>query len=490
MTDTPMTKTRKSPSCPGGKEAAVMECAKLMNPATPGQMPEWSGRHVVVVGLGVSGLCAVRWLAQQGARVTISDVRPESALPEERVLEARGLGAELQCGGHGAEAFGQAEAIVLSPGVPHDLPPLAEARERGIAVLGELELASRHTRTPIIAVTGTNGKSTVTDMLGFVLRTAGREVFVGGNLGTPLIAYAAGRQAADWVVAEVSSFQLDTIESFRPRVAVILNITPDHLDRYPDFQAYVGSKLRIFENQGPGDVVVLNDEDPALSALRPAGGVSALRYGLAARPGLQAFAANGRAEVRLPGRPARTFPLAEFRLPGRHNRENLLAVALVALWLELDPDSLREAIRTYSGLPHRLEWVAERGGVRFFDDSKATNVDAAVKALESFKEPIVLIAGGRHKGSDYGPLVAAARGRVKRVIVLGEAAGLLAEAFGGVIPVAEAENLETAVAKSFGSAAPGEVVLLAPACSSFDMFIDYAHRGRVFRAAVEGLADG
>jgi UDP-N-acetylmuramoylalanine--D-glutamate ligase len=344
--------------------------------------------------------------------------------------------------------------------------------------------------TPIIAVTGTNGKSTGTAFLGDMLEKAGFEVFVGGNIGTPLMVYAEGEGTADYVVVEVSSFQLDTVETFCPFVSIILNISPDHLDRYPNYEAYVQSKLKIFKNQGPGQYVILNDSDERLCSVNPTSGVSIFRYGTKEKEGRHAFIQDTKIRASIDSNQIDYFSFESFGLPGKHNLENCLALVLVGLTLGIDRVVIQKSIDEFKGLPHRLELVGESGRVSFYNDSKATNVDAAIKAVTSFDRTLILIAGGRHKGADYTPLVRAAEGRVKKAIFLGEARDLLAGSFGGIIPFSIAENMEEAVSKAFSWAKSGDVVLLAPACSSFDMFSDYSHRGEVFRAAVERTVHG
>jgi UDP-N-acetylmuramoylalanine--D-glutamate ligase len=447
---------------------------------------------VLVVGLGVSGLCTARFLSGQGATVTVSEIRPESALDEGTCKELRELGVTLETGGHNRKTFLTAEIIIVSPGVPLDIEPLRVARKEKIPVIGEMELASRWVDIPIIAVTGTNGKSTVTSLLGRILEQAGLEVFIGGNIGTPLIAYAAGSAAgekkAQVAVIEVSSFQLDTIDTFRPFVSIILNVSPDHLDRYPDYEAYVQSKFRVFKNQGPGQTLILNDDDERLSAVNPSSGVKVFRYGSEKKEGRHAFIEDNTIRVCPEGKEMSDFPVGLFSLPGKHNLENLLAVVLGSQILGIDAAFIQKTINEFKGLPHRLERIAELEGVIFFNDSKATNVDAAVRSLKSFDQPLILIAGGRHKGADYGPLVRAAEGKVKKAVFLGEAKDILAAAFEGALPFSLAEDMEEAVFAAFSWASSGDVVLLAPACSSFDMFTDYSHRGRVFRSAVERIA--
>ena len=449
---------------------------------------DFSGKKILVVGLGVSGFCSARWLAGQGSHVTVTDIRPESELDHEVCMELRDMGVNFETGGHRRETFLNAELIIISPAVPRDMDFLCDARKKGIPAIGELELAGRLIDTPIIAITGTNGKSTVTTFLGFMLEHAGFKVFVGGNIGTPLMSYVAGERDADYVIAEVSSFQLDTIELFCPLVSIVLNISPDHLDRYPDYETYVLSKLKIFENQRSGQYVILNDNDERLASVRPASGVSVLRYGLEKKQGRHACFEDDKVKARIDDMPYNYFSIDSFNLPGRHNLENLLSVVLVGLSLNIETAAIQEAIDEFRGLPDRLEYVAESKGVGFYNDSKATNVDAAVMAIMAFDCPIVLIAGGRHKGADYSPLVMAAVGRVKMAVLIGEARGLLAESFEGVIPYLMAEDMEEAVSTAFSCAVSGDTVLLAPACSSFDMFSDYSHRGRIFMAAVEELA--
>lgn len=447
-------------------------------------------KHILVVGLGKSGLSVVRYLVREGAQVTVSDMKKEADLDPGAVREMKTLGVALETGRHTRGAFVHAERIIVSPGVPLDLAPLAAAKEKGIPVTGEMDLAVQIMDTPIVAVTGTNGKSTVTAFLGALLQNAGHKVFVGGNLGTPLIEYAAGDSRADVAVVEVSSFQLDTMERFSPLVAVLLNITPDHLDRYPNYEAYVQSKLKIFKNQGPGDFAILNDDDTMLSVFTPPKDVSVLRYGLKKKDLRQAFGSGKGIRAGLPGKQSHFFDLQKCPLPGKHNVENMMAAALAGLALNVEPPLIQSTLDHFQGLPHRLEFTGRIRDVDFYNDSKATNVDAAARSIAGFDRPLILVAGGRHKGGDYAPLVRAAKGRVKKAFLMGEAKQIMAEAFEGQIPYATADSMEDAVAKAFSAAKPHDVVLLAPACSSFDMFTDYGHRGRVFKKAVEGLQHG
>jgi UDP-N-acetylmuramoylalanine--D-glutamate ligase len=451
---------------------------------------EFYRKRVLVVGLGVTGLWTARWLVGQGANVTVSETKNERELDPAVCREIREQGITIETGGHRKETVLFSEMIVLSPGVPPDTEIFHAARKMGIPVTGELELASRLIDTPMIAVTGTNGKSSVTAFLGAMLENANLKAFVGGNIGTPLMAYVAGDQTADYVVVEVSSFQLDTIETFSPFVSMILNISPDHLDRYSSYEDYVQSKLRIFMNQSAGQYVILNDDDERLSTVYPNSGVSVFRFGTEKKEGRNAFIEGRSVYARALGDKYSGFSLEPFRLPGKHNLENLMAVVLAGLAIGIDPPVIQKTIGEVRGLANRLEWVAEQGGVAFYNDSKGTNVDAAVKAITSFERPMVLIAGGRHKGADYTPLVKAAEGRVRSAVFFGEAKELLAKAFERTVPYSICENMEEAVSRAFSQTLGGDVVLLSPACSSFDMFTDYSHRGRVFREAVERLIRG
>jgi UDP-N-acetylmuramoylalanine--D-glutamate ligase len=380
--------------------------------------------------------------------------------------------------------------IIISPGIPLDLNPLRAARERGVPVIGEMELAIGLFDTPVVAVTGTNGKSTVVSILQSMISKSGANLFVGGNIGTPLMEYVAGDQDADYVLVEVSSFQLDTMEQFCPFVSLLLNISPDHLDRYADYDAYVKSKLKIFQNQGPGNYALLNDDDERLSGFQPGGGVSVLRYGIEEKDGRNAFLDGRRLIARLPEKEEFSFDIDKFPLPGRHNIENLMGSVLVGLALGIEHDVIEKSIVSFKGLPHRIELVGTVRGIDFYDDSKATNVDAALKSICSFEKPLILIAGGRDKGGDYAPLVRSAQGRVKKVILLGEARQMMARSFEGVIPFSLADSMKDAVLHAFYEAKSNDVVLLAPACSSFDMFSDYAHRGRVFREEIKEISNG
>lgn len=447
-------------------------------------------KKILIIGLGKSGISACRWLIREGADVTIGDIQPEKALRIELLKEAHKLGAKLETGGHRKETFVNSDMIIVSPGVPLDIAPLKAAREKRIPIIGEMELASRLFDTPILAVTGTNGKSTSVILLESMLRGAGAKLFVGGNIGTPVMDYVLGERDADYVLLEVSSYQLDTMEQFRPEISLLLNISPDHLDRYAGYDDYVQSKLKVVRNQGPGHFAILNDDDAELAAFNPEGGMTLLRYGIKRKNHRNAYFEDRAIITRLPGKKKQYFDVREFRLPGRHNLENLMGTLLAGLALGLRPEVIQKTINGFQGLPHRLELVGRIKGIEFYDDSKATNVDSAIRSIESFDRPVILIAGGRHKGADYTPLVRAAKGKVKRAIFLGEAKSLMAASFKNIIPFELADDMDDAVSRAFLKAGADDVVLLAPACSSFDMYADYSHRGRVFKQKIESLTNG
>ena len=446
-----------------------------------------ANKRVLVVGLGRSGIAAAQLCAGRGARVTVTDKRGAADLAAAAAALPAAVSREL--GGHRRETFTAADLIVLSPGVP-EIPELAAARAAGVAITGELELASRFVTAPIVAVTGTNGKSTTTTLAGDMLRATGRPTFVGGNLGEPL-AEAVGTPAAGeggFCVVEASSFQLETVDTFRPRVAVLLNITPDHLDRYDGMDGYSAAKARIFAAQTAADFAVVNADDLIAARAAAAARSRQLPFSIARPLDEGAWLGAGQLLVRLPGHAVESYPADLPWLAGqRHNQANALASLLAARLAGAPPDAARAGLLAFRPLAHRMELVAEVDGVAYYDDSKGTNVGAVVAALDGFPRPVVLIAGGRDKGGDYGPL-ADVMARVGRgAILIGEAADKIQSAFQGRVAVERAASLEAAVAAAQQHARRGDAVVLSPACSSFDMFRDYAHRAEVFRAAVARL---
>ncbi|MBU0673628.1 MAG: UDP-N-acetylmuramoyl-L-alanine--D-glutamate ligase [Proteobacteria bacterium] len=443
------------------------------------------GMRCLVVGLGVSGFAAVRFLERAGARVAVSDgARPEAVLAEIRQwLQKHDI--PWESGGHQSDWFTEAQLVVVSPGVPLTLPALERSRRAGIPIVGELGLGARYLDIPVVAVTGTNGKSTVTELLGEIFLAAGKKVFVGGNLGTPLCAYLLGNDVADLVVLEVSSYQLDTAPDFKPQAAVLLNITPDHLDRYRDFNHYAASKMSIFAAQGPGDFAVINGDDPEIEARvkTSSGHGKFCRFGEKAGGSCRALIASDEITLYGAGEPE-IYSLAGHQLRAAPNLGNAAAAILTARLMGCDQAAVKKGLDDFRALAHRLEKVTEADGVQYVDDSKATNVGAVVAALSGQNRPVILIAGGRDKRGGYQPLVPLVREKVKAMVLIGEASEVMDQVFRGVTRVIRAGSMEEAVFLARELAESGDVVLLSPACASFDMFTDYKHRGRLFQEVV------
>jgi UDP-N-acetylmuramoylalanine--D-glutamate ligase len=447
---------------------------------------ELDGKRVLVVGLGKSGVSSALFLNSRGARVTVSDSKPEAELRKEILLLLE-HGITVETGGHGDRTFRDQDLIVVSPGVPFDAPQLVQARNLGEKVIGEIELAARFLPGPIAAITGANGKTTTTTLAGEILATAKLPVLVGGNIGTPAITFVDQATPKTWIVLEVSSFQLETIIDFHPRIAVILNITPDHLDRHKTFANYIDAKARIFENQGPEDFTVLNADDPTTLDLAERTLAQRFLFSRKKEIGIGAFVRRAHIFFRDGQREQQIMLLSDISLKGAHNLENVLAGICVAMLAGCLPEQIRHAVQNFKAVEHRLEFVAHVGGVDYYNDSKATNVDATIKALESFPANIHLILGGKDKGSDYTLLNDLLRARVKRVYTIGAAAAKIESYIQDTAEIDHAETLETAVQRASASAVAGDIVLLAPACSSFDQFQNYEHRGRVFKEAVRSL---
>ena len=445
---------------------------------------ELKNKRVLVVGLGKSGLAAARFLKAQGARVTVSDSRPAATVAELPALLDEGIMVET--GSHGLLTFRRQDLIVVSPGIPLSVPELKTVRALGMRVLGELELGTQFLAGEIIAVTGSNGKTTTTALLGRIFADSGRPTLVGGNIGRPVVEMVAEAVSGTWSVLEVSSFQLETIEQFRPRIALVLNITPDHLDRHGSFEAYAAAKARITENQTPDDFLILNAEDAATQKL-------------AANARAQIFWFSPRRQVKQGAfvhgetiffrsaegvQPEPVMPVAEIPLAGAHNVENVLAAVAAARLGGVPSEGIRSTVAAFHAVEHRLEFVREIDGVRYYNDSKATNVDATVKALEAFPEGIHIILGGKDKDSDYRTLLPLLQSRSRTVITIGSAAEKIETQLAGLVKIERAGTLDRAVAFAHGQAKAGDVVLLAPACASFDQFDSYEHRGRVFKQLV------
>ncbi|MDH5637123.1 MAG: UDP-N-acetylmuramoyl-L-alanine--D-glutamate ligase [Nitrospinota bacterium] len=448
-------------------------------------MSLYSGMNAIVIGLARSGVAAARLLRNQGASVDVTDSKSREELEERIASLPEGTG--LYLGGHDGVSLDQYSLAVISPGVPWDSPFAASARSAGVEMISEIELASRHISEPIIAVTGSNGKSTTTTLIGRILERLGKSVFVGGNLGNPL-SDAVGHDY-DWVVAEVSSFQLEGIKTFRPKISVITNITADHLDRHGNTESYTALKARVFENQGKGDTVILNGADSGSTFLSQNPSVRKLWFG--SKPDENeggAWVENDTVYGEIPGRNSvKLLDLKDLMIKGPHNVENALAAALTALAAGAEQDVIAEAICSFRGLPHRMELVGTVRGINFYNDSKGTNVDATLMSLAGFDGDVALIAGGSSKGADFGPLAEEIKKRAKGAALIGETAAQIEKALGDYSPVKRAETMEEAVTAAASWLSPGDSVLLSPACASFDMYKNFEDRGEAFGRAVAML---
>ena len=443
------------------------------------------GKNVLVVGLGISGLTAARLLAEKGASVKVTEASDSEAI-RKNAESLREFSVESETGGHTVPFCSGADIVVTSPGVDPASLPIAMAGKAGIEVIGELELGFAFCKAPIIGITGTNGKSTTTKLIGEILSASGRHTVVCGNIGNPLCGEVNSITEKSIVVAEISSFQLETIKEFRPYVAVLLNVTEDHYERHGDLAEYKTQKFRIFENQTQEDWAVLNsdfDGDAALEKIRS----RIVFYGA----GDACCAAEGdNMMLRRGGKGRALMPVSEIPIKGRHNAENVACSLLVADIMGVDTEIAVKAVKDFRGLDHRFELVASFRGVDFIDDSKATNIDATRRALDSVNKKVVLIAGGRDKGGDYRSVIKEVRDKVKAMVLIGEAMGRIKEAFVGDVPLHEAVDMDEAVRKSSDMAGEGDVVMLSPMCSSFDMFTNYKHRGDVFQRAVRDHISG
>jgi len=441
-----------------------------------------SGRQVLVVGAARSGVAAAHLLARRGAGVTLTDRKPD--IPE--AADLRTAGVRLELGGHRIQSFEAAGLVVMSPGVPLDLPEVQRARALGVPVIGELELASRWLRGPIVAITGTKGKSTTTTLVGRMLQAAGRRVLVGGNIGYPVSAQVEDSTADTVHVIEASSFQLEATETFRPWIAALLNFSPDHLDRHEDEAAYAAAKNRIFANQQAQDWAVVNADSNEALTMSQQTRAQVVRYGVDHTDRAEIHAGRGFVWQRTSEGDVPLLPLAAVHLAGRHMLSNVVAATAISHLAGATGASLAQALDGFTGLEHVMEPVGQRGGVRFVNDSKATNVDAAARSIESF-DKVVAIVGGKYKGGDFADLAEPLRAHGRAVVAMGEARPMVRAALGEVVPVVEAGSLAEAVRQAWDLAVPDGVVLLAPACSSFDMFRDYADRGARFKEEVQRL---
>jgi len=440
------------------------------------------GKRVLVVGLARTGLVSALFSAAYGAKVTATDERP---IPEvaEAAEKLRVAGVKLELGGFVPQTFLEQDLIVVSPGVPAKIEPLENARAKGIPVWSEIELAWRFLRGKLVAITGSNGKTTTTSLVAHILKTSNVPTLIGGNIGTPLLALVETSVDASVTVAEISSFQLETIDSFRPEIGVLLNLTPDHLDRHITFEEYAGAKMRMFENQLEKDIALLNADDPEVTKRMPAK-PKIFWFSRQKRVATGAFLRDDQIIFRHEGSEVELARLADIQLRGQHNVENVLASCAAAYLAGAVPAAIAAGVKSFRGVEHRLEFVAELSGVQYYNDSKATNVDAAVKAVEAFPGPLVVILGGRDKGGPYAPLRELLHERARLALLIGESAEKIAADLGDAVAFENAGTLQQALHIAARHVQPGDTVLLAPACSSFDQFENYEHRGRAFKELV------
>lgn len=451
---------------------------------------KWEGTRVVIFGMARSGAAAAKVLAQLGAVVTVCDQKSSDELTGV-IRDLAGTGIKAVTGGYPPDISSAADLIIISPGVPLTIPPLVKAAEAGVPIWGELELAYRLAKASIVAITGTNGKTTTTALIGQMFKDGDREVRVGGNIGVPLCQLAVEAAPPEVLVAEVSSFQLETIHQFKPRVAVILNVTPDHLDRHGTFANYLNAKSMIFSQQSEEDYTILNFDDHETRALAEKTSASVIFFSRQSDLNEGICVVDGEVRVRLKGRETGVIPVKDIAIPGSHNLENALAAVAAGWVMGLEAPSLAHTLKTFPGVPHRLEFAGEYQGIRFINDSKGTNPDAAIKALMSYRQPIVLIAGGRNKGGEFSSYAKLIRQKVKALVLVGEAAGQIEEAIvnEGYANYYRADTFPAAVRKAAELAAAGDIVLLSPACASWDMFNNFEERGDVFKKTVSEIIE-
>lgn len=443
---------------------------------------------VLIVGLAKSGIAAAKMLRKIGAIVKATDAKSKDDLGD-AIKQLSELGVAVESGGHTMDFARDCDLIVVSPGVPLDIPLLVWARSVGKTIISELELGYCLSDSNFIGITGTNGKSTTASLLGYILKEANQKVVVAGNIGNPVSEVALGLDQGWTIVTEVSSYQLDTCVSFSPSISILLNVTPDHLDRYDSFDSYVKSKARIFMNQIETDAAIVNHDDPVCLKMAPYDRCRVFFFSVSTPLESGSFLRGGKGVVRIDGIEKEIFSVDRLRIKGTHNVANSLACALAASLLGIPSDDQRRALESFPGLPHRMEFVAQIGEVEFINDSKATNPDAVRFALEATQKPVVLIAGGRDKNADFTLLSDVVGRKVKKMVVIGESSDKLMATFGDRTEIVRAEDIRDAVRLAFRFARPQGVVLLSPGCASFDMFNDFEHRGEEFRKAVAGIKE-
>jgi len=444
------------------------------------------GKKILILGLARTGAASARLCCGLGAKVLVSDIKGEEELKEYiRMLE--GVNVEFFLGSHTESLLEGVDLIVVSPGIPGSIPLLVKARSLGIEVISEIELAYNFLKSPVIAITGTNGKTTTTKLIKEILTEGGYKAISAGNIGNPLSGIPLDSSEYDYLVVEVSSFQLEGIINFKPFISLILNVTPDHLDRYRNIDEYAETKFRIFEKQGKGDFLILNYDDPMLRELKPQGDFSILYFSTKDAVIKGSYIEGDQIITRFGSTAKTVCPVSEVKLEGLHNLENVLAAITACSICEVTPDRIREALKKFKPPHHRMEFVRELNGVRFIDDSKGTNVGAVIKSLMSYSSPVILIAGGRDKNGDFFSLRDLVKSKVKSLVLLGEAKEKIKKSLGDIARIIDACSMEDAVRKSYAAASQGDVVLLSPGCASFDMFSSYEERGQVFKKAVMEL---
>jgi UDP-N-acetylmuramoylalanine--D-glutamate ligase len=443
-------------------------------------------QKVAIIGVGKTGRATARFLAGRGARIALTDEKPASAWGE-TLTELEGFAADLTVVPYGLDVLTGVDLIIPSPGVYPSNPILMEALRRKIPILSEMEMAWRFLKTPLAAVTGTNGKTTVTTLIGEMLRAAGIKVFVGGNIGTPLIEYVEGPQDADWIVAEVSSFQLQWVQEFHPQIALLLNVTGDHTDYHGSFDAYRRIKETIFARQTASDLAILNADEAATATLSGRLSARTELFSSSETVACGMFLEEGKMVRVSPSGGREEFPLGMIRIPGSHNVENVMASIIAARACGCPPSSIIEAVERFCGIAHRIEYAGEKDGVRFYDDSKGTNVGAVMRALESFTDPVILLLGGRDKEGDFAALAPLIRRGVRETVLFGEAREKINGLIGGLVRTTLAATMKEAVTTAYRHASRGDVVLLSPGCASFDEFANYKERGNVFQELVRRL---
>jgi UDP-N-acetylmuramoylalanine--D-glutamate ligase len=445
----------------------------------------FAGKKVVVIGMGKTGIAAASFLGKQGAKVTVTDEKPSNQWSAEfkRIAQEKWL----EIGKYNADTLADADMVIPSPGVPPHNNLLVAALKKKIPVISEVELAYRFLKIPLIAVTGTNGKTTTTALLSKILKHSGKKIFVGGNIGTPLIGYMESSNKDDFVVAEISSFQLQWIEKFRPFIAILLNITCDHINYHGSFAEYRRIKTRLFENQTKSDYAILNAADSEQEGIEENIRSKIVKFSSANELKSGIFLKNNTIIFRMQDNGEEQYPLGMIKLPGLHNAENVMAAIIAARFCECSPENIMAAITDFRGLPHRIEFAGEKNSVKFYDDSKGTNVGSVIRALDTFAQPVILLLGGRDKDGDFKTLKPLLATKTKKVILFGEAQNRIASLIGKNVPVLKKIKLGEAIEIAYKNSRPGDIILLSPGCASFDEFTDYKERGDFFKKMVRDL---